>query len=93
MSGACQPQSDASICPAAPGPAAPLAGKHGPGPFVFTLPFSLTGWPVVAVRAGASNEGLPIGVQVAARPWRDDVALALAEQIEASLGGWQAPDI
>jgi len=84
---------DAIVCPAAPGPAAPLADKHGPAPFAFTLPFSLTGWPVVAVRAGASNEGLPIGVQVAARPWRDDVALALAGQIEASLGGWQAPNI
>ncbi len=84
---------DAIVCPAAPGPAAVRADNPGPGPFVFMLPFSLTGWPVVVVRAGASKEGLPVGVQVAARPWRDDVALAAAGQIEAALGGWHAPDI
>ncbi|TMQ20430.1 MAG: hypothetical protein E6J90_16175 [Deltaproteobacteria bacterium] len=43
------------------------------------------------MRAGTSPEGLPIGVQVVARPWREDVALAAAQHIEATLGGWQAP--
>jgi amidase len=41
------------------------------------------------VRAGTSPEGLPIGVQVVARPWRDEVALAAALRIEAEMGGWQ----
>jgi hypothetical protein len=41
--------------------------------------------------ARVSGEGLPIGVQVVARPWREDIALALAKQIEAISGGWQAP--
>jgi amidase len=43
------------------------------------------------VRAGTSPEGLPLGVQVIARPWREDVALALARRIEATLGGWRPP--
>ena len=45
----------------------------------------------VVVRAGSSAEGLPIGVQVVARPWREDVALAVARHIEEALGGWRAP--
>ena len=84
---------DAVVCPASPAPAMLISDKHDPKPFVFTLPFSLTGWPVVVVRAGTSNGGMPIGVQVAAQPWRDDVALAVARQIEADLGGWRPPDL
>ena len=51
---------------------------------VFTQTFNLTGWPSTAVRAGTSPSGLPIGVQVAAPPWREDVSLALAGAIEAN---------
>jgi amidase len=61
--------------------------------FIYTLPFSLTGYPCVTVRAGASSEGLPIGVQVVATPWRDDVALAASYVIERALGGWHPPAI
>jgi amidase len=32
---------------------------------------------------------LPIGVQVVARPWREDVALAVAQHLETVLGDWQ----
>ena len=53
--------------------------------------YNLTGWPGVTVRAGAARDGLPIGVQVVARPWREDVAFALARRIEAALGGYSAP--
>lgn len=53
--------------------------------------YNLTGWPGVTVRAGADRDGLPIGVQVVARPWREDVAFALARRIEAALGGFSAP--
>jgi len=59
--------------------------------FSYALPYSLTGWPCVVVRAGTSSEGLPIGVQVVARPWREDVALAVARLIETIFGGWQHP--
>ncbi len=53
----------------------------------------MTGWPAVVARGGTSPEGLPIGVQVVARPWREDVALAVAQQIETISGGWQKPSI
>ena len=54
---------------------------------------NLTGWPAATVRAGTSPEGLPIGVQLVAKPWREDVALAAAGIVEAATGGWQAPPL
>ncbi len=54
---------------------------------------NLTGWPAAVVRAGTSPEGLPIGVQLVAKPWREDVALAAARIVEAATGGWQAPPL
>jgi amidase len=45
------------------------------------------------VRGGTSPEGLPIGVQVVTRPWHEDVALAVAQQLERVLGGWQRPPL
>jgi amidase len=51
--------------------------------FSYTMTYNLTGWPAAVVRCGTSREGLPIGIQIAAQPWREDVALALARAIEA----------
>jgi amidase len=58
--------------------------------FSYTMTHNLTGWPAAVVRCGETREGLPIGVQVAARPWREDVALALAQRLEDVFGGWKA---
>lgn len=71
------------------------AQLHGvsEGRIPYTLPYSLTGYPCAVVRYGTSPEGMPIGVQVVARPWRDDVALAVAGQLERMSGGWQPPVI
>ncbi len=59
--------------------------------FSYTETYNLTGWPGAVVRAGSSPEGLPIGAQIVARPWREDVALAVAKRIETALGGFQPP--
>ena len=80
---------DVILTPAAECPAMPHCTDNGRIPY--TLPYSLTGWPCVVVRGGTSPEGMPIGVQVVARPWRDDVALAVARELERGLGGWQSP--
>lgn len=66
-------------------------GRTGGAPYC--LPYSLAGAPCVVVRAGTSSDGLPVGVQVVARPWREDVALAVAKMIEAQFGGWTRPTI
>ena len=54
---------------------------------------NLTGWPTATVRVGTSPEGMPIGVQVSGRPWREDVALAMVRHLETTFGGWQKPAI
>jgi amidase len=87
---------DALVTPVA-GFAAPRFGttedaEHFPG-YVYTQVFNLSGLPAAVLRCGTSPEGLPIGVQVAAQPWREDVALAVARQLEREFGGWQAPTI
>ena len=55
------------------------------------MSYNLTGWPAAVVRGGTSPEGLPIGVQIVARPWREDIALAVARHIETKLGGFSIP--
>jgi amidase len=61
--------------------------------FSYTMTYNLTGWPAAVVRAGSSRNGLPIGVQIVARPWHEDVALAVAAMIEKALGGYQRPPL
>ncbi len=57
--------------------------------FSYTMTHNLTGWPAAVVRCGETREGLPIGVQIAAHPWREDVALRIAARLEELCGGWQ----
>jgi amidase len=89
---------DVILCPVDPYPALP----HGTtmhddfppqGVTAYTKPYSMAGWPSAVVRAGTSPEGLPIGVQVVAGPWREDVALAVAQHVEMALGGWERPPL
>ncbi len=49
---------------------------------LFTQPVSFIGLPVVAVPVWTSGERLPIGVQVIAPPWREDLALRVAHWLE-----------
>jgi amidase len=83
---------DALVCPVNAYPALPH-GKSKTEPyrygFGFSITYNLTGWPAVAVCAGKTSTGLPIGIQVVAAPWREDIALAVARFVEQAFGGWQ----
>jgi amidase len=76
---------DAILSPVSATPAVP----HGhsirddvfPG-YSYTMTYNLTGWPAAVVPFGRSVEGLPIGVQIAAGPWREEIALGLAAELE-----------
>jgi AtzE family amidohydrolase len=48
---------------------------------IYTQPISFIGLPVVAVPVWL-DDGLPIGVQVIAPPWREDLALRAAHKLE-----------
>ncbi len=49
---------------------------------LFTQPISFIGLPVAAVPVWTGGEKLPIGVQVIAPPWREDLALRVARALE-----------
>jgi Asp-tRNA(Asn)/Glu-tRNA(Gln) amidotransferase A subunit family amidase len=83
------------LLPVAAGP----AFKHGEigwrkenhaATFVDTFPytqwFNLLGCPAAVVPVSRSPEGLPVGVQVAGRPWEEATVLAIARTIEKHFG-------
>jgi len=59
--------------------------------FSYAQTFNVFDLPCVAVPAGHSTAGLPIGVQIAGRPFAEEQVLAAASIVEEALGGWQPP--
>ncbi len=52
----------------------------------FTQWFNTLACPAAVIPVGASAEGLPIGVQIAARPFEDEVVLGVAAVVDAAFG-------
>jgi len=86
------------LCPAAAIP----AFKHGERSWTiagqtveyldawsYTEWFNLLGTPAVVVPMNQSREGLPIGVQISARPWQEEVVIAIAQELETHRGRWR----
>ena len=55
----------------------------------YTLPFNTLGWPAVAAPVTLTDDGLPLGIQLAGRPWDDAGVLRAARVVERD-GPWQA---
>jgi aspartyl-tRNA(Asn)/glutamyl-tRNA(Gln) amidotransferase subunit A len=47
-----------------------------------TRPFNVWGLPAISVPCGVTKSGLPIGLQIAGPPWREDLVLWLAHAYE-----------
>lgn len=88
---------DVLLAPATPCAATPIGAEHfeingqrlpvRPNMGVLTQPISCIGLPVCAVPVWGSEERaapLPIGVQVIAAPWREDLVLRVAAALEAA---------
>ena len=58
----------------------------------FTQWFNALACPAAVVPVGRSQEGMPIGVQIAARPFEDEVALGIARVVDAAFG-YRAPSM
>jgi Asp-tRNA(Asn)/Glu-tRNA(Gln) amidotransferase A subunit family amidase len=56
----------------------------------YTQWFNALAAPAAVVPVGRSREGLPIGVQIAARPFEDETALGVAAVVDAAFG-WKQP--
>ncbi|WP_329331605.1 amidase [Streptomyces sp. NBC_00663] len=97
---------DAVVCPITPTPAFPhdhdpdLLGRRididGVAyPYLDQLVWAglatMPGLPATAVPAGRSAEGLPVGVQLIGPMFEDRTPLRLAELLERTIGGFQAP--
>lgn len=48
----------------------------------FTAPFNLTGLPAIVLPCGMSSAGLPVGLQLVARPWAESALLRAAQAYE-----------
>ena len=55
----------------------------------YTALFNVMEFPVTQVPAGFSENGLPLGVQVAGARGTDHLTIAAAREIESALGGWK----
>jgi AtzE family amidohydrolase len=83
---------DILLAPATPCRALPLGQKTfvldgkemlvRPNLGLFTQPISFIGLPVVTTPVWTDGEKLPIGVQIIAPPWREDLALNVARVLE-----------
>jgi aspartyl-tRNA(Asn)/glutamyl-tRNA(Gln) amidotransferase subunit A len=83
---------DVIIAPATPMKAPKLGQKTAlfggvempirPNLGIFTQPISFIGLPVCAVPVWLEGEDLPLGVQVIAAPWREDICLRIAHRLE-----------
>jgi amidase len=52
----------------------------------YTQWFNTLACPAAVIPVGASPEGLPIGVQIVARPFEDEIALGVAAVIDTAFG-------
>ena len=50
----------------------------------YTRPYNITGFPAISVPCGFSAEGMPIGLQLAGRPFDEETVLRAAHAYEQS---------
>lgn len=85
---------DVILAPSAPC-SAPLIGQRTfvldgqelavrPNMGIFTQPISFIGLPVVSVPVWPQGHAMPVGVQIICAPWREDIAVRVAQALEAA---------
>jgi amidase len=57
--------------------------------FSYAQTFNVFDLPAVCIPAGRSQNGLPIGIQIAGRPFAESEVLRAAAVVEAALGDWR----
>ncbi len=87
---------DAVLTPATPSAAFAIGEKAGADPVemylndVFTVTVNMAGLPGLAVPAGLSAEGLPLGLQLIGRPFDEETLFTLGGAIEQAAGRFSA---
>jgi aspartyl-tRNA(Asn)/glutamyl-tRNA(Gln) amidotransferase subunit A len=81
---------DAILTPATPSAAFGLGEKSSADPIemylndIFTVTVNMAGLPGIAVPAGLSSEGLPLGLQLIGRAFEEETLFSVADVIEQS---------
>jgi aspartyl-tRNA(Asn)/glutamyl-tRNA(Gln) amidotransferase subunit A len=85
---------DVLVTPAAPTAATPLEGDLITGDeadpdvlaalIAFSGPFNLTGFPALSIPCGFTETGLPVGMQLVAKPWQEATLFAVAHTYESA---------
>jgi aspartyl-tRNA(Asn)/glutamyl-tRNA(Gln) amidotransferase subunit A len=88
---------DVLLTPATPGPAFGIGERSG-DPIamylndVFTVTVNMAGLPGIAVPAGMSEDGLPLGLQLIGRAFDEETLFRAGAAIEAAAGPMPRPD-
>ncbi|MEL7355963.1 MAG: amidase [Cyanobacteria bacterium J06560_6] len=57
----------------------------------YAIPFNLSGHPAVVIPIGQTAEGLPIGLQIVGKRWKEIELIAIAQQIDSIAGTFHMP--
>jgi aspartyl-tRNA(Asn)/glutamyl-tRNA(Gln) amidotransferase subunit A len=88
---------DAILTPATPSAAFGIGEKTSADPVemylndVFTVTVNMAGLPGLAVPAGLSKDGLPLGLQLIGRPFDEETLFSLAQVVEDAAGRIDLP--
>ncbi|MFN3590713.1 MAG: amidase [Thermaurantiacus sp.] len=82
---------DAILLPTTPGPAFAFEGPHPVSQADFTALANIAGLPALSLPAGWTEEGLPVGIQLLARPGAERALIALGTQLEQALNATRWP--
>jgi amidase len=55
------------------------------------MPFNLSGHPAVVIPIGQTQNGLPIGMQIVGKRWREMELLAIAQELNKVVGDFRHP--
>ena len=60
---------------------------------IFTVPASMAGLPAISVPAGLSSEGLPLGLQLIAKPFDEELLFRGAGMLELAANFKEKPTL
>ncbi len=70
---------DLLVLPIHPGP---IPARGVPASNGLAIPFNCLGWPALTMPAGRGSDGLPLSVQLVARPWQEATLFRAASVVE-----------
>jgi amidase len=57
----------------------------------YTMPFNLSGHPAIVIPIGQTQSGLPIGMQIVGKRWKEMELLTIAQELDQVIGDLRHP--